>query len=193
MTILHAVRWIIGTWKYEVKQATTANCFKKALNMVEDTPATNDTEPPQHPESDICDALRKLQDAKRIEKAMDINSIIDPPGEGVHDAWNDATVDESILRNFRPRNVEEGVLEEAEEHHAPEAPPKPVTENEALNALEVACRFQEQQEHCDVRLLRAMEDCMERIKRSIEESLRQSSLHNYFGHPESSYSYGRRT
>lgn len=115
--------------------------------------------------------LQKLQDQSRIQSAMDIHAIIDPPDEVVEDS-HEASF-EAIAQQFDP------VVEEESDDEGMEQIPR-VTPFEAVQLLRRLRLHEEQSTDSSGDWLKGLDQYEKVIQKRHQDSLQQGRIDRYF-------------
>ncbi|KAJ5111402.1 mariner-Tc1 transposon family protein [Penicillium argentinense] len=165
MHVLHAVRWGIEAWEFDLSSKTIQRCFNKALRseqiqLSEINPII----------SDITRDFQELQHSSRIRDPMDIDDFINPNDEVVQD--NIHEIDDLILSQFQPE------IEQEEDEIIQELPS--ISIKEAIDALERLRLYEEQQPRGSSSFLRELYKHERVVKGRKLANQEQRDIRSYF-------------
>ena len=163
MDILKAIRWSIPAWEIDVQSTTISNCFQKGLFRQTYSVSTNPIE------AEIRYGLQRLEEARFIQEAMDINNFLNPAEESVQDDIDQ--VEQQIIAQFEPND------QESEEEELEITPL--ITVQEALEGLQKLRLFQEQSAG-DTALISHLNRHERELKSRREATLEQQDIRNFF-------------
>jgi hypothetical protein len=116
ITLLQAIRWAVSAWRFDVKDSTIFNCFRKStVKVYEPSYWLRETNPiicsglpesnplPRAPDDDeeteldtilddVCNSFSVLRRAATVTQLMGVNEFLNPPEENVEDSLQDLEV-----------------------------------------------------------------------------------------------------
>ena len=186
MNVLQALHWGIAAWREGITDTTIANCWVQSrvlgpkygpINRFTATESgwqeaiDQDNAQIQETEAQIGASIQKLADQERIHSKMNISAFLNPVNELVDDE------DEEILQDVVDSYTEGDRMYETDEEEPPEVPR--VHQQEAIDALQLLQRYEEQQEDGDSEVLRRLAQLEITVKGRVLNSLQQTQITSY--------------
>jgi hypothetical protein len=175
MHVLRAIRWGISAWENDVTPATIQNCWARSqavdFGQFPLPPPDLWTESQQLVE-EIRAGIYKMKERGYLVTVPNIREYISPYTEQVVDDSPDTLVDDIVAQYTQAE------VDSEEEELVEELPP--VMHEEALQALHTLRRYEEQNKHGNLELLRQLRTHEKELSLRFSSSRKQVRLDKWF-------------
>jgi hypothetical protein len=175
MHILRAIRWGISAWENDVTPATIQNCWARSQAIdfgSRPEPASNLWTESQQVVDEIRQGLYRMRKRGYITVVPNVQEYISPYIEKVQDDCPDDLVDEIVTQYTH-------IQEDDEEEDEPIIPPLLVTHEEAMSALHILHRYEEENKNGNLDFLRQLRKQEREISRCLLKSKQQIQLDHW--------------
>lgn len=169
VTVLHAIKWALKAWNFDVSSTTIYNCFRKST--IFQSPISLPAPPPP----DLSTIYHQVERAGQIRDLMSLENFLNPVEEQEEDLLEEGDPLEQLLES----HIHTGDVEDVEDVEEPPPPPIP-TPSEALQSLQLVLRFKECQEDSKVEEIRLLNRLERDIQTAIETKRKQVTLDSWF-------------
>jgi hypothetical protein len=172
MHVLRAIRWGISAWENDVTPATIQNCWARsqAVNFGQfPLPASDIWTESQQLVDDIRMGIYRMKQRGYLVEIPNIHDYISPYAKQVTDNFPEDLVDDIVAQY-----TQEEIEEEGEEEVL--IPLPLVTHEEALNALHILRRYEEENQYNGLELLRQLRTHEREISTRLISSKKQGRL-----------------
>lgn len=176
MHVLRAIRWGISAWENDVSQATIQNCWARsqAIDFGQfPLPSPDLWTESQQLVQDIRQGLYRIKQQGYIVEVPNIHDYISPYSEQVDDDCPDDLVDEIVAQYTQ-------TTAEVEEDEELVLPLPAVTHNEAIQALHMLRRYEEENICSNIEFLRVLRSYEREISTRYYSSRQQVTLDRWF-------------
>lgn len=187
MHVLQAIRWGLSAWQQGVTATTIANCWLKsqvlgpkygpitrhmAVKSGWEEAVAQDSLQITQIDSQLQSSITTLVDQDRIHSAMSITAFLNPSDEAVDDH------EEEILETVIEAYSEGDRAQETDEEEPVEV--IPVKQQEAMDAILLLQRYEEQQDDGNSDILRQLGQLEISVRGRMCRAKRQTQITSYF-------------
>jgi hypothetical protein len=169
--VLKAIRWSIKAWQ-AISETTITNCWHHSTLISRPSELQSSVETTEVI-AEVGGPINQLQQQKRIQSAMSIDSFLNPAEEAIQSLEMSDNIEEEIAAQFEPQEDHEP------EEELEELPPVPI--QEAIKALRLLRLYEEQQEEqTSMPVVQQLSKHEVVLQDRRHRSLRQARITSYF-------------